>query len=134
MTDTIIHADTAASVQRYLDFWNASPEDQLRLAPDTFIGEIRYTTPVGVLAGVEALVDFKRQLTEHLGQVGFVAREPAQCHHHLARLPWEVIQPDGSSFATGTDVIEFDQSGRIRAVSGFLDRAPEGFDHDGDRH
>jgi hypothetical protein len=36
---------------------------------------------------------------------------------------------DGKSFATGTDVLELDDQGRIAAISSFLDRAPEGFAH-----
>ncbi|MFG1912534.1 hypothetical protein [Kribbella sp. NPDC048928] len=36
---------------------------------------------------------------------------------------------DGTSFATGTDFLEFDEQGRIADVTGYLDRAPDGFDH-----
>lgn len=130
MTDTTTtDAAPKVVVDRYLEFWNAAPDDQLRLAPSTFAAGINYTTPVGLMSGVEALVDFKRQLAEHLGSFRFVAREEPQAHHHLVRLPWDIVTADGTSFATGTDVIECDDAGTIRAVSGFLDRAPEGFDY-----
>ena len=36
----------------------------------------------------------------------------------------------GESFATGTDVLELDDTGRIVSITGFLDRAPAGFDPD----
>ncbi|WP_210943669.1 hypothetical protein [Streptomyces sp. MK37H] len=57
------------------------------------------------------------------------ARRP-QVHHHRARLQWEILTGDcdGTSFATGTDVIQLDEDGRISSVIAFPDRAPEDFD------
>jgi hypothetical protein len=51
-----------------------------------------------------------------------------------ARLRWEIlVGPEESSFAAGTDVVQFDEDGRISSVSAFVDRAPVGFDPHADR-
>ncbi|MEU8224022.1 nuclear transport factor 2 family protein [Kribbella sp. NPDC048915] len=107
------------AVEQYVDFWNAD-------ADANFTDDITYRAPVGVLRGVDALVDFRTQFAQHQPGYVFRARSEAQAHHGRARLPWELVV-DGKSFATGTDVLEIDEDGRIAAVAGFLDRAPEGF-------
>ena len=47
-------------------------------------------------------------------------------HHDIARFRWELVPEDGGeSVAEGFDVAVTD-SGRIRSVLGFLDKAPVG--------
>ncbi|MFI5488761.1 nuclear transport factor 2 family protein [Micromonospora echinaurantiaca] len=117
-----------ATVERYLRFWNAgTPEEQQRLAATTFTDDIEYHAPVGVLAGRQALIDFRDRFAQHMGTVAFRSREEPQIHHDRARLRWE-IEVGAEPFAAGTDVLAFDPDGRISSVSAFLDRAPEGFD------
>lgn len=119
------------AVDRYLRFWNSGePEEQGRLASETFTDDVRYHAPVGVLTGPQALIDFHEQFTGRMGAAQFQRREEPQIHHDRARLRWEIKLGDGGSFAAGTDVLVFDPDGRISSVTTFLDRAPEGFDPD----
>lgn len=121
MTDTI--------VQQYIDFWNAgSAAEQRDLATATFADSFSYHAPVGVMRDVEELVNFRNQFAEHSPGYEFRSRTEPQAHHDRARLQWELVV-DGTSFATGTDVLELGPDGRIVSVAGFLDRAPEGFAH-----
>lgn len=132
MTDTLTHADPAlAAVDRLIAFWNAgTPEEQQRLAEQTFVDGVSWRVPVGHLRGVAALVDFRDRFAEHAPDYVFRARREPEAHHDRARLQWELVRADGR-FAAGTDVLELDGDGRIRAMTGFLDEAPEGFDpHD----
>src|SRR3546814_570304 len=120
--------DIDRTIDSYLQFWNSEEDDQRRIGGGLFANDVSYHAIVGVLTGVDALVDFRAQLIENVGEVRFQARQPADQHHDRARLLWEVVREDGSSFAAGTDVIAFAPDGLVRDVSVFLDRAPEGFE------
>lgn len=118
-----------SAAERYLEFWNSEPEEQRRLAPEVFTEDVEYRAPVGAMSGTEALIDFRTQFVGHMGAVAFVARREPEAHHDRARVQWEIRLADGTSFATGTDVLTLTEDGHIASVSAFLDRAPEGFDH-----
>lgn len=114
---------------RYLEFWNSAADEQRRIAPEVFTADVDYRSPVGVMSGAEALIDFRTQFIGHVGEASFVARREPEAHNDRVRLLWEIRLADGTSFATGTDVLTLTEDGHIRSVSAFLDRAPEGFDH-----
>ncbi|SDT11985.1 nuclear transport factor 2 family protein [Actinopolymorpha singaporensis] len=119
----------ANAVERYVEFWNAAaPEDQQRLAAQTFAAGVSSRTPVAVMRGVEELVAFRDQFAQHFPDYRFQAREVPETHHERARLRWEIVV-GGTTFATGTDVLHLDDAGRITEVTGFLDQPPEGFGH-----
>jgi len=124
MTDNVAQH----TLQEYVAFWNTSAEDEQRDLATTFADHIVYRAPIGILTGVDELIGFRNQFAEHSPGYEFRLRTDPQIHHDRARLQWELIV-DGTSFATGTDVLELDITGRIAAVAGFLDRAPEGFAH-----
>ena len=129
MTENITPNPAGQSVERYVEFWNAtSPDEQWQLAATTFAEQIAYYAPVGVMRGVDELIGFRNQFAEHSPGYVFRPRSEPQTHNDRARLQWELVV-SGKSFATGTDVLELDRDGRISAVTGFLDRAPEGFAH-----
>ncbi|MGS2617159.1 nuclear transport factor 2 family protein [Micromonospora sp. LZ34] len=119
----------AEAVERYVRFWNTGePDQQQRLAVETFTDDIRYHAEIGVLTGRQALIDFHDQFTQHVSTAVFQGREQPQIHHDRARLRWEIEVQQGQSFAAGTDTLVFAPDGRISSVTTFLDRAPEGFD------
>lgn len=120
-----------ATVERYLDFWNAATaEEQRRLAAATFTDDISYVAPVGLLTGPEALIDFHDQFTGHVGEARFTSREEPTEHHDHIRLKWRIEAGGKESFATGTDVLSVGPDGRVGSVVAFLDQPPEGFNHD----
>ncbi|WP_418961165.1 nuclear transport factor 2 family protein [Streptomyces tritici] len=144
MTETTVrNQDFAQLVEQYVSFWNTDPKDdqhpqpaqyqqhdQHEHAAAIFTDEVEYRAHIGVLTGPQALIDFHQQFTGHMGTVEFRLREHPQAHHSRARLPWEILTGDGSTFATGTDILHLDENGRISSVTVFLDQAPEGFDPD----
>lgn len=114
---------------RYTAFWNASTdEDRQRLAALTFVDGVEYHAPIGVLTGTQAMIGFRQEFTSHVPTARLVARREPERHHGRMRFQWEIVVEDEESFATGTDVFELDGDGRIRSVTSFLDRAPEGFE------
>lgn len=119
------------TTDRYVAFWNApTPEAMRALGAEVFTGDLMYHAPVGVLTGAEALVGFATEFRQHMGAAVFTARSEPEEHHDRIRLRWEIVLPDGTSFAEGTDVISVEEDGRVRDVVSFLDRAPAGFDPD----
>ncbi|MGW5191370.1 nuclear transport factor 2 family protein [Kribbella sp. NPDC004138] len=118
-------------VQQYIDFWNAgSGAEQRELAATIFADRFSYHAPVGVMRELEQLITFREQFADQSPGYEFRPRSEPQAHHDRARLQWELLV-DGTSFATGTDVLELGPDGRIVSITGFLDRAPEGFPHAG---
>ncbi|MEZ7156963.1 isomerase [Streptomyces althioticus] len=134
MTDSMTDDMTGATaplvqLERYTRFWNTGPDgDRDRLAATVFTDEVEYRALVGLLRGPAALADFRDRFVSHAGPATVRRREEPEIHHGRARLRWEILTGDGTSFATGTDVIEFAGDGRISGIAAFLDRAPEGFD------
>jgi hypothetical protein len=123
-----------SAVQRYVAFWNtADHEEQIRLAAQTFTDTVSSHVPVGVMRGSEDLIAFRNRFAEHAPDFSFRPRAEPDAHHTRARLQWELLT-GGTTFATGTDVLELDGAGRITSITGFLDQAPEGFDPDAEHH
>ncbi|MFC7403679.1 isomerase [Georgenia alba] len=119
---------TPTTAQEYVRFWNLPPQEQRSLGRSLFTPDVLRTTPVGVGTGVEDMVDFSTQFATHVGDYEFRSRAEPDAHHDRVRVPWELLA-GGGSFAEGTDVLTLDDAGRITTIVGFLDRAPEGFDH-----
>ncbi|MEX0428472.1 nuclear transport factor 2 family protein [Nocardioides sp. DS6] len=118
---------TAEAVANYVRFWNTDPSELRRSGGQIFSEDIIWVTPIGVTSGIEGLARFVEQFTEHVGAYEFRARTEPDVHHDRARVPWELRVGD-ASFAEGTDVLTATGDGRIMSVTGFLDRAPDGFD------
>src|SRR3546814_13895726 len=80
--------DIDRTIDSYLQFWNSEEDDQRRIGGGLFANDVSYHAIVGVLTGVDALVDFRAQLIENVGEVRFQARQPADQHHDPARPLW----------------------------------------------
>lgn len=118
--------DITETVETYVDFWNADEAEQRRIANELFTEGVEYRSPVGYFAGVDALVQFRTQFIANVGDAQLRARHAVEHHHDRARLAWEIVLADGTSFAEGTDVITLTPDGRVREVDAFLDRPPAG--------
>lgn len=132
MTDTTFPAKEVMSdvAERYVRFWNADEAEQGRLGTETFTEDVVNRGQAAVMNGPAAFIKFKRDLTDHVGEVAFLARTEPQHHHNVVRVPWEIQLGSGESFATGTDILDVADDGRIGGIISFLDRPPEGFTHD----
>lgn len=123
------------AIERYARFWNAETADaQRRIAAELFTDGLEYHAVPGVLFGAEALIDFRSQFIGHVGQASYRPLATPDHHHDRARMRWEIVLADGTSFAAGTDIFDLAPDGRITSVTAFLDRAPEGFEHHENDH
>ncbi|KUL33978.1 polyketide cyclase [Streptomyces sp. NRRL F-4489] len=117
--------DHAAAAERYLAAWNATDEGERKAAiAAAFTEEATYTDPLVEVAGHDGLAAAIAGARQQFP--GFVFRPlgAVDGHHDIARFGWELVAPDGSAPVAGFDVVRLAGDGRIRAVSGFLDRVP----------
>ena len=67
--------------------------------------------------GIAAMTDVV--LTHYSGHT-FRRTTAVDSHHHVARYGWELVDADGTPAVSGTDVVEFDDGGRLVRVLGFF--------------
>lgn len=118
--------DVAAVADRYVRFWNAGAPDDL--TGQTFTPTVQYCTPIGLLSGPDALLDFRRQFGEHNTEYEFRLRSTPEGHHDRVRLQWEIATSAADPFAQGSDILTINPDGQVTGVTAFLDQAPAGFD------
>lgn len=136
MTQTTVPSTHEHTIQSYVRFWNADlAGDQRRLASASFADDVEYHAPIGALHAAESLIEFRNEFAGQMGPVEYRLREEPDVLDDRARLRWEILVGTGlaTSFAEGTDVLVFDEHGRIASVTTFLDRAPVGFDPHADQ-
>ncbi|KEZ34308.1 nuclear transport factor 2 family protein [Frankia sp. CeD] len=115
-----------AAVQRYFAAWNAAtPEDLKDAVAAAFTEEGTYTDPLADVSGHDGIAAAISGAHEQFPGFEFRLAGSPDGHHNIARFSWELVsKADGSAPATGFDVITLAEDGRIRSVSGFLDRLP----------
>ncbi|WP_101833075.1 nuclear transport factor 2 family protein [Frankia canadensis] len=114
------------AVSRYFAAWNAETDDEVRRAvAAAFTRDASYTDPVVDIAGHEEITATIIGVHKQFPGFEFRLSGSPDAHHHIARFSWELVSgADGSAPVAGFDVIALADDGRIRAVSGFLDRLP----------
>lgn len=111
--------------QRYIDAWNANDPAALRTAVEQLYSPgARYTDPLTVVDGHEAIAGMIAAVQERFPQHVFRLSGPVDGHHDQVRFRWE-LGPEGEQAPiAGFDVVVTDGAGRLQAVLGFLDRVP----------
>lgn len=111
--------------QRYIDTWNETDPDARRAAVDQLYAEdARYIDPLAAAEGREAIAAMIGAVQEQFGGFVFRLAGPVDGHHNQARFGWELGPAGAEAPIVGFDVTEFDDSGRIQTVLGFLDKVP----------
>ncbi|WP_371502388.1 nuclear transport factor 2 family protein [Kitasatospora sp. NBC_00374] len=114
------------AVRRYFTAWNAEHTDDLAKAvAEAFTEDAGYTDPLAAVQGHEALVALISATHRQFPGFEFRQTGTSDAHHDLVRFTWELVsRTDGSAPVAGFDVVTLAPDGRVRAVSGFLDRVP----------
>jgi hypothetical protein len=122
--------DKQTTIDRYLTYWN-EPDANRRAAmiADIYAPDARQTGPFVDVSGYASIRGFADALLGHLEGHRFLQSGDVDVHHDVMRLPWTLVAPGGARvFARGTDFGTFDEDGRLRSISTFLDLFPEGVD------
>jgi hypothetical protein len=112
-------------VFRYIDAWNKTDPHQRRAAIDALTTEdCGYADPLAVVRGRDALDGFIAGIQKQFPGFVFSLAGKVDAHHGQARFTWHAA-PKGAPepAVVGFDVLVL-EGDRIRAVYGFLDKAP----------
>ncbi|MFD3457083.1 nuclear transport factor 2 family protein [Streptomyces sp. NPDC058691] len=117
------------AVARYFEAWNAgNAEARAKAVAAAWTEDGGYTDPLAEATGHEAVSALIGAVGERFPGFVFTLTGSVDGHHDIARFSWE-LGPEGAPAGTapiaGSDVITLAEDGRIRSVSGFLDRVPE---------
>jgi len=69
------------------------------------------------LAEISALADV---VLTHYADHRFVRTTAVDAHHGFARYGWELTAPDGTVAVSGTDIVQFDDAGKLLRIVGFF--------------
>jgi hypothetical protein len=118
--------DYESAAARYIDAWNtADPDGRAKAVAGTWTEDGTYTDPLVAAGGHESIAAVIAGAQGQFPGFEFRLAGAVDGHHDIARFGWELVSvADGSAPVAGFDVITLAEDGRIRAVSGFLDRVP----------
>jgi hypothetical protein len=68
-------------------------------------------------AEISALAD---AVLAHFPGHRFVRTTAVDAHHGFARYEWELVGPDGAVAVSGTDIVQFDEDGKLLRIVGFF--------------
>ncbi|MFH8788166.1 nuclear transport factor 2 family protein [Streptomyces roseoverticillatus] len=114
------------AVTRYFTAWNAAGAEAVAKAVAAAWAEGgSYTDPLADVRGHEGIAAVIAGAQQQFPGFEFRRTGVVEGHHDVARFQWELVSlADGSAPVAGSDVITLDGDGRIRTVTGFLDRMP----------
>lgn len=109
----------------YIAAWNETdPTARRRLVDELWAEDGRYTDPLVVAEGREAVDATLAAVQGQFAGLVFTLGGPVDAHHDIARFTWELGPQGGAALAVGFDVLVADADGRIARVHGFLDKVP----------
>jgi hypothetical protein len=111
---------------RYIEAWNAADADErAKAVAAAWTEEGSYTDPLAEVSGHEGIAALIAGAQAQFPGFEFRLTGAVDGHHDTARFGWELVSvADGSAPVAGFDVVTLAADGRIRTVSGFLDRVP----------
>ncbi|MFH8344432.1 nuclear transport factor 2 family protein [Streptomyces sp. NPDC018045] len=115
------------AVARYFTAWNAAGDGgdaTAEAVAAAFTEDATYTDPLADATGRDRLAAVIAGVHAQFPGSVFRPLGTPDGHHDLVRFGWELVAPDGSAPVAGFDVATLAADGRIRSVSGFLDRVP----------
>lgn len=125
MTNTA--TDYTAVVERYLAAWNETDAVKRHvLLEAAFADDVTYTDPLASIEGRDALDMVIGAVQGQFAGLVFSVGGPVDGHHDIVRFTWNLGPEGGEALVVGFDVAQLAADGRMRRVSGFLDKVPAG--------
>ena len=111
--------------ERYLACWNETDSTARRaLIEQLWAQDATYTDPLADVRGLEQIDATIAAVQDQFPGFVFTAGTPVDAHHNQARFTWGLGLRDADPVIEGFDVLVLDDTGRIEAVHGFLDKVP----------
>ncbi|MEZ5409315.1 MAG: nuclear transport factor 2 family protein [Acidimicrobiales bacterium] len=120
MTDTATTIDAETTVGRYLDAWNASPQDRPALVEAVFSPDAYYCDGASEVAGHLGITAMMDGIAERFPGSTFTRSSAVDTHHSQARFAWTLTGADGTTIVDGIDAMRLAPDGRITVTLGFF--------------
>jgi hypothetical protein len=109
----------------YLQTWNATDEtERARLLAEHWNPDATYTDPLVEAAGHEGIGATIAAVQSQFPGFVFSLVGTPDTHHRHTRFQWGLGPEQADPVVIGFDVLVSDEDGRIRQVTGFLDKVP----------
>ena len=113
-------------VSRYIEDWKETDSDRRQsMLNSTWEPDGSYTDPMFAVRGHEEIGGLITGFQHQYPDLRFVHTVEVESHHNLARFTWELVTLEGHIVAKGMDVVLVATDGRLTAVAGFFDQAPD---------
>jgi hypothetical protein len=124
MTEINTPTPISTVVDGYFAMWNETDPDRRRAVIEaTWVPEAAYRDPMFAADGPAALDAMVAAVHEHYPGHRFRQTGAVDTHHDRLRWGWELVGPGGGpAVAAGIDVAVRAPDGRLREVTGFIDR------------
>jgi hypothetical protein len=115
-------ADTTKIVDSYIATWNERhPALRRVLVEATFAADADYLDPLMNGRGIEQIDAMIGAAQEQFPGHSFTLVAGPDEHNDCLRFSWQLGPAEGDAVAGGTDFAQYDEDGRLRSVTGFLD-------------
>jgi len=119
-------ADLTALVDRYIAIWNEEdPASRQRLIAQTWTTEARYRDPMLEGDGPAGIDAMTAAVQAQFPGLRFRRTGGVDAHHDQIRFPWEASMNGADPVIAGVDFGVVAKDGRLAAITGFLDLAPD---------
>ena len=113
-------------VNRYFEIWNEEdPQRRSELIARTWSDDASYVDPLLEGNGPEGIHTMVAAVHQQFPGHRFELAGEIDQHHDRLRFPWQLVEPEaGKAIIEGTDFGVVTEDGRLRSITGFIDRAP----------
>jgi hypothetical protein len=114
--------DLPSLIDTYCAAWSAeSPEQRRKLLLSVWADGATYTDPTVHFESAEALLDHIAGVRASVPGARIVRSGDVDSHHGMARFAWNFLRPDGSTLATGLDIVFLSaDEQRLTRIVGFF--------------
>ena len=114
-------------VERYFEVWNETDVDQrTELIATAWHEDAEYVDPLLSGNGHEGINEMVAGVHSQYPGYRFRLAGPVDHYNGKIRFSWEIVTPDESeAVVEGIDFGVIDNDGRLRSITGFIDKAPE---------
>jgi hypothetical protein len=120
--------DISAVIDSYIDVWNETDATARRAKIDQlWASDGEYIDPLASVSGRDGFDQVVQGAQDQFKGLAFVRGDTFDTHHNVVRFTWDLVPgPDADPIAVGFDVAVLNDEGKIRSVSGFIDKMPAG--------
>ncbi|AWK89148.1 nuclear transport factor 2 family protein [Azospirillum thermophilum] len=119
--------DAALIAQTYVATWNETdPARRAAMLAEHWAGDARYLDPLMSGIGHVEIGALIAAAQQRFPGFRFALHGKADGHNDRVRFSWSLAPAGSDPVVIGTDFVELAADGRIRSVTGFLDRVPAG--------